>query len=123
MKKRTIKKMITTIVLLFLSSTAIAENVITEDEKKWNPENERTIITAPELSIDDSFLYIYSEQQLDNVTISIQDANGDIIYSTVTTIPACQIYSIPVSSLNNGEYTFSLYNGNKYILANILIDN
>lgn len=105
-----------------ISQSIIAENVVTIPEFKWEEDNERTTTTTPKLSIDDSFLYIYSEQQLDNVTISIQDANGDI-YSTVTTIPACQIYSIPVSSLNNGEYTFSLYNGNKYILANILIDN
>ena len=125
MKEKTIKKMMMTIILLFLSSTAIAENVITEDEKKWNPENERTITSAPKLSIDDSFLYIYTEKQLDNATISIQNANGNIIYSIVTTIPACQTYSIPVSSLNNGKYTFSLTmcNGNKYILADILIDN
>lgn len=101
----------------------IAENVITDPKEDWDKSNERTITSTPQLSIDDSFLYIYSEQQLDNANISIKNANGNIICSIVTTIPACQTYSIPVSSLNNGEYTFSLYNGNKYISADILIDN
>ena len=123
MKEKTIKKMMMTIIMLFLSNTVIAENVITEDEKKWNPENERTITSAPKLSIDESFLYIYSEKQLDNVNISIQNADGNIIYSIVTTIPACQTYSIPVSGLNNGEYTFSLIMNDKYIFANVLINN
>ena len=123
MKEKTIKKMMMTIIMLFLSNTVIAENVITENEKKWNPENERTITSAPKLSIDESFLYIYSEKQLDNVNISIQNADGNIIYSIVTTIPACQTYSIPVSGLNNGEYTFSLIMNDKYIFANVLINN
>lgn len=109
--------------VLSISQLAVAENVITDPKGDWGAENERTITSAPKLSIDESFLYIYSEKQLNNATISIQNADGNIIYSIVTTIPACQTYSIPVSSLNNGEYTFSLYNGNKYISADILIDN
>lgn len=100
-----------------------AENVVTIPEIKWEEDNERAIISTPQLSIDDSFLYIYSEKQLDNATISIKDTNGNIIYSIVTTIPAYQTYSIPVLSLNNGEYTFSLHNGNKYIIVDISIDN
>lgn len=110
---------------LLLSSfqLAVAENVVTEPEGKWNPDNERTITSTPQLSIDDSFLYIYSEEHLDNVSICIQDNNGNIIYSIVTTIPACQTYLIPIASLSNGEYTLYLHNGNKYILADISIDN
>lgn len=118
------KKLYYFIFLFFnICQVIIAENVITDPKEDWDKSNERTITSTPQLSIDDSFLYIYSEQQLDNVTISIQNANGDIIYSIVITIPAFQTYSIPVSSLNNGEYTFSLYNGSKYIVADILIDN
>lgn len=109
--------------VLSISQLAVAENVITDPKGDWGAENERTITSAPKLSIDESFLYIYSEKQLNNATISIQNADGNIIYSIVTTIPACQTYSIPVSSLNNGKYTFSLHNGNKYISADILIDN
>ena len=109
--------------LLSLFQLAVAENVVTDPEGNWDPNNERTISAAPKLSIDDSFLYIYSEKQLNNATISIKDTNGNIIYSIVTTIPACQTYSIPVSSLNNGEYTFYMYNGSKYILADISIDH
>ena len=123
MKEKTIKKMMMTIILLFLSSTMIAENDVVKKDENWKIENERTITSAPKLSIDDSFLYIYSEKQLDNATISIQNADGNIIYSIVTTIPACQTYSIPVSGLNNGEYTFSLIMNDKYIFANILINN
>lgn len=104
-----------------LSTTA--ENVVTIPEIKWEEDNERTTTTAPRLSIDDSFLYIYSEKQLENVTISIQNADGNIIYSIVTTIPACQTYLIPIASLSNGEYTLYLHNSNKYILADISIDN
>lgn len=125
MKEKSIKKTMMAIIMLLLSSTMIAENDVVKKDENWKIENERTITSAPKLSIDDSFLHIYSEKQLDNATISIKDTNGNIIYSIVTTIPAYQTYSIPVSSLNNGKYTFSLTmcNGNKYILADILIDN
>ena len=109
--------------VLSISQLAVAENVITDPKGDWGAENERTITSTPKLSIDESFLYIYSEKQLDNATISIKDTNGNIIYSIVTTIPAYQTYSIPVLSLNNGEYTFSLHNGNKYIIVDISIDN
>ena len=108
---------------LFFSQRIIAENVVKIPDVQWEEDNERTTTTAPRLSIDDSFLYIYSEKQLENVTISIQNTNGDIIYSIVTTIPACQTYLIPIASLSNGEYTLYLHNGNKYILADISIDN
>lgn len=123
MKEKTIKKAMMTVIMLFLSSTMIAENDVVKKDENWKIENERTITSAPKLSIDDSFLHIYSEKQLDNVTISIKNADGNIIYTIVTTIPACQTYSIPVSNLNNGEYTFSLIMNEKYILANILINN
>ena len=110
------------IFLLFnISQSIIAENVITDPKEDWDKSNERTITSTPQLSIDDSFLYIYSEEHLDNVSICIQDNNGNIIYSIVTTIPACQTYLIPIASLSNGEYTLYLHNGNKYILADISI--
>lgn len=123
MKKPTIKKTFLTLILFFLSNTMIAENDVTPKKDNWKPENERTITSAPQLSIDDSFLYIYSEEHLDNVSICIQDNNGNIIYSIVTTIPCCQTYSIPVSNLNNGEYFLLLTIDNKYILTTISIDN
>lgn len=108
---------------LFFSQRIIAENVVKIPDVQWEEDNERTTTTAPKLSIDDSFLYIYSEKQLENVTISIQNTNGNIIYSIVTTIPCCQTYSIPVSNLNNGEYSLLLTIDNKYLLATISIDN
>lgn len=125
MKKKNVKKMMMTIIMLLLSSTMIAENDVVKKDENWKNENERTITSVPKLSIDDSFLYIYSKQQLDNARLCIQDINGNIIYSIVTSIPACHTYSIPVSGLNNGEYTFMLTmnDGNKYILADVLIDN
>lgn len=106
-----------------ISQSIIAENVITDPKEDWDKSNERTITSTPQLSIDDSFLYIYSEEHLDNVSICIQDNNGNIIYSIVTTIPCCQTYSIPVSNLNNGEYSLLLTIDNKYLLATISIDN
>ena len=121
MKKTTIKKTFLTLILFFLSNTMIAENDVTPKKDNWKPENERTITS--QLSIDDSFLYIYSEEHLDNVSICIQDNNGNIIYSIVTAIPCCQTYSIPVSNLNNGKYSLLLTIDNKYLLATISIDN
>lgn len=108
---------------IFFSQRIIAENVVKIPDVQWEEDNERTTTTAPKLSIDDSFLYIYSEKQLENVTISIQNTNGDIIYSIVTTIHCCQTYSIPLSSLANGEYSFLLTINNNHIFANILINN
>lgn len=47
------------------------------NEQKWERTNDRDI-SAPRLYQDESSVYVYSEKQLDNLTIGITDMQGNL---------------------------------------------
>lgn len=100
-----------------------AEKVIEKTDEKWDEENDRSIPSSPQLSIDEQYLYIHSEVQLTNLNVCIQDSNGNIVYSNTLTIQAGETAMIPISSFNKGEYTLFINEGNKYIIATIITNN
>ena len=84
-------------------------------EDKWGKTNDRNN-SSPRLYQDDSSVYVYSEKQLDNVTIGITDMQGNTYHYEVTTIPACTYYAVSIESLPSGQYYFCLYRGDNYSL-------
>ena len=71
---------------------------------KWERTNERNNC-SPKLYQDDSFVYVYSDKQLDNLTIGITDMQGNVYYEEVTTVPAGIYYAISIESLPVGQST------------------
>lgn len=98
-----------------------AEKVIVKKDEKWSEENDRSLPSVPQLSIDEQNLYIRSAVELTNLDVCIRDSRGNIVYAESHYIPADGIAVIPVASFNQGEYTLFINKGSKYVIATIII--
>ena len=103
----------------------------TEDKKEippinttWDEEEDpnRSLSGIPSFHRDASFVYVYSEKQLDNVTIGITDMQGNTYHYEVTTIPACTYYAVSIDSLPSGQYYLCVYQGSKYVIGMFTIN-
>ena len=104
--------------MLSISSAGYAEDTPKEIPKtdKWGQTNDRTICT-PRLFQDESNVYVYSEKQLDNLTIGITDMQGNVYHQEVTTVPAGMYYAISIESLPEGQYHLCIYQGSNYMIG------
>ena len=85
---------------------------------KWDEEDpNRSLPNAPSLSRDANHVYVYSEKQLDNVTIGITDMMGNTYHYEVTTVPACTFYAVSIASLPAGQYYLCVYQGSNYVIG------
>lgn len=91
---------------------------------KWDEEldPDRSLSNPPTLYRDVCNVYVYSEKQLDNVTIGITDMQGNTYHYEVTTIPAGTYYAVSIDSLPSGQYHFCVYQGSKYVIGMFTID-
>ena len=85
-------------------------------DDKWEETNERDI-SSPQLYQDDSSVYVYSEKQLDNLTIGITDMQGNTHHYEVTIVPAGMYYAISIESLPAGQYYLCIYQGSNYVIG------
>ena len=88
-------------------------------EDGWDKDEDgnRSLSSSPSLFKDENFVYVYSEKQLDNLTIGITDMMGNVFHYEVTTVPACMYYAVSIASLPAGQYYFSVYQGSKYMIG------
>ena len=111
---------------LFIILTSVffcISNIYAEEKKReippngnWENTNDRNT-SSPQLYQDDSSVYVYSEKQLDNLTIGIIDMQGNTYHYEVTDVPACTYYAVSIDSLPSGQYYFCLYQGNNYVIG------
>lgn len=114
-------------ILLFMAFLAVTPSfVMAAKEKeippvsnKWDDENDpgRSISSVPSLFKDANFVYVYSEKQLDNLTIGIIDMIGNVYHQEVTTVPAGIYYVISIESLPEGQYYLCIYQGSNYAIG------
>lgn len=112
---------------LFLTFYILSPVHTMADEKKeippvqngWEKEADgnRSLFSSPSLFKDANFVYVYSEKQLDNVTIGITDMQGNTWYYEVTTIPACTYYAVSIESFPEGQYYLCIYQGSNYVIG------
>ena len=106
--------------LLFLGiqTQAYAEDdkVKIPNDPNWEITNDRSL-NAPQLYQDDAYVYVYSEKQLDNLTIGITDMQGNVYHQEVTTVPACTYYAVSIESLPEGMYYLCIYQGSNYVIG------
>lgn len=109
--------------LLILICLVISQSGYAEDPPpkvpqtdKWEETNDRGI-SSPQLYQSESFMYVYSEKQLDNLTIGITDMTGNVYHEEVTTVPAGVYYAISIESLPAGQYYFCIYQGSNYVIG------
>ena len=82
----------------------------------WD-ETENRDLSAPQLYQDGTHVYVYTEKQLDNLTIGITDMQGNVYYEEVTTVPACMYYAVSIESLPEGMYYLCVYQGSNYVIG------
>ena len=103
-----------TLFLLFFSMPLLInaeEKEKIPKQDKWEQKNDR----------DNSFVYVYSEKQLDNLTIGITDMQGNTYHYEVTTVPSCTYYAISIEQLPEGSYYFCIYQGSNYVIGHFSI--
>ena len=112
-----------TFIIILASIFFCFSNAYAEDEKRvippyknWEKTNDRDN-SSPQLYQDNSSVYVYSEKQLDNLTIGITDMQGNVYHQEVTTVPAGMYYAISIESLPEGQYYLSIYQGSNYVIG------
>ena len=88
-----------------------------EDGWDKNEDGDRSFSSSPSLFKDANFVYVYSEKQLDNLTIGITDMQGNTYHYEVTTVPACTYYAVSIDSLPSGQYYLCVYQGSNYVIG------
>ena len=89
-------------------------------EDSWiddKADGDRSLSSSPFLFKDATSVYVYSEKQLDNLSIGITDMQGNVYHYEVTTVPACMYYAISIESLPAGQYYLCIYQGSNYIIG------
>ena len=103
--------------LLFcLSQQIYAEKKPVNGGGNWE-DSENRELSVPQLYQDETCVYVYTEKQLDNLTIGITDAQGNVYHQEVTTVPACTYYAIAIESLPEGTYYLSVIQGSNYVIG------
>ena len=108
-----------------LFSLFFCMNTIQAEGKPKNPlppvgtgdDTENRDISSPRLYQDESNVYVYSEKQLDNLSIGITDMQGNTYHYEVTTVPAGMYYAISIESLPAGMYYLCVYQGSNYVIG------
>ena len=98
---------------------ADAKKEVPPIENGWDKEADgnRSLSCSPSLFKDANFVYVYSEKQLDNLTIGITDMQGNVYHQEVTTVPAGMYYAISIESLPAGQYYFCIYQGSNIVIG------
>ena len=103
------------------SSSTYAENekieIPTEDKWGEKADGDRSLSNSPSLLKDANSVYIYSEKQLNNLSIGIIDMQGNMYHQEMTTIQSGVYYAISIESLPAGQYNFCIYQGSNYIIG------
>lgn len=100
----------------------MAENKVISIEDGWNIEDERSISFAPQLSIDEQNIYIYSEKELNDLEVIIKDSLGNVIYYNVSTVSECTTYPIDITDFRKGYYTIQIIEASNYLIGSIHIE-
>lgn len=120
------------IIYLLLCLFTLPLYVLAKDNKKedvppvqdcWNndkADGDRSLSNSPSLFKDANSVYVYSEKQLDNLTIGITDMQGNVYYQEVTNIPAGMYYAISIESLPVGQYYLCIYQGSNYVIGTFI---
>ena len=122
--EKVILTLICCIMLLPLQLTASPDNppINVEDEWDKSEDGDRSLSSSPFLFKDTNFVYVYSEKELDNLTIGITDMQGNTYHYEVTTVPAGMYYAISIESLPAGQYYLCVYQGSNYVIGMFAIN-
>lgn len=110
-------KLLMWIFLMLLPSFVVAKEDARIVNDRWHVGDGDRSSTSPYLYMDDEFVYIYSEKQLDGVYVAITDNQGHVFYTGMINISAGRDYAVSIEALPEGEYSIILMQGNKYVIG------
>ena len=107
------------IMLLPIKISAETKDEVPPVQINWDKkeDDDRSQSYMPSLLRDINHVYVYSEKQLDNLSIGITDMMGNTYYYEVTNVPACTYYAVSIASLPTGQYYLCVYQGSNYIIG------
>lgn len=89
-----------------------------EDKNKWENKTDRSLSQHFSLKIEWNLLLLSTDKQMDDFSIQIKDAQGNIMYTEAhLSLPAEEIYPIEISNWANGVYTVTLCQDGKYAVC------
>lgn len=114
-QKQMIKHMKKLIAILsFFTILAVFFSIETKGKEDiWNSKGGRSISLF--VSMEENELHIYSDNQWDNVSIQMLDANGIVFYLDHTTVGGGEATVIPLPDLPKGNYQVILTRNNQPI--------
>lgn len=118
------KKLLLLSLLICLSHTGVSstENKqIKVNVTKWKAFS-RSMSSTPILSFNGNVIYIYSDQPLKNIEVTVSDNSGDIVYAGNLTVGADETISFTFDNTNSGEYLIEIKHGDKYLYGWIEIE-
>lgn len=110
------KKQIILSLLLYLLITINIQVQAQLSERHYWEETTGRSQTFFSLSIENNILHILSNKTINNITISIKDTTGNIVYQEEIQIHADQSCSIYIGQLPSGTYIIELQKGDNYIV-------
>ncbi|MDE5677866.1 MAG: DUF3244 domain-containing protein [Phocaeicola sp.] len=93
----------------------VAEKIPTEI--KWEDCNDRSLPSIPVITKEGNTLFIFSDNVLEGVTISIANVDRKQIYVNLNCVTVDIEYTIPIDSLPTGNYQITVMQGNKHIIG------
>ena len=74
----------------------------------------RSSVMLPITSYEGETLYFYSLFSITDATLKVTDADGNMIYSGIVSIPASNEISITVPELSSGDTVYLSFGGGEY---------
>lgn len=109
------KQIILSLLLCLTTIISIQAQTFLSIDKNWNNTTDRSQ-TIFSFSIENDILYILSNKTINNITVSIKDTTGNIVYQEEIQIHADQSCSIYIGQLPSGTYIIELQKGDNYIV-------
>lgn len=109
------KQIILSLLLCLLITINMQAQAQLSEGHYWEETTDRSQ-TIFSLSIENDILHISSNKTINNITVSIKDTTGNIIYQEEIQIHADQSYSIYLGQLQSGTYIVELQKGDNYMV-------
>lgn len=104
--------------LLFISfNQIIAAETIRSIDESWTANTDRSLVSSPSITKEGHTLFIYSDEPLEDLHISITTEIGTMVYEETSSIPSDTTHLVSIDALPVGNYYIVLVHESKYMVA------
>ncbi len=103
------------------SPSTFARKAVKTTITNWNGTEVRTrsetTLSPPSIEISENMLYIFSNIPLNNLSITIKNNSGNIVFSENVSLLEGIDYPVTINQLPQGDYWIYLVQGDNYIIG------